>query len=80
MMLATDQSTKIVEKNEEEDLDDTLSSRPGAIVDDTQNFSFCKENKESPIKVIVDEGQDFETNNLGLIDREMTDQLFSKRG
>lgn len=73
MMLATDQSTKIIEKNEEEDLDDTLSSRPGVVVDETQNFSFCKEKQESPIKVIVDEGQEFEINNLGLIDREMTD-------
>ena len=36
MPLATDQSTKIIEKNEEEeDLDDTLSSRPVLVADQT---------------------------------------------
>lgn len=80
-MLATDHSTKIIEKNEEEDMEDeTFKSGPlGTVNQTTQNFSFSKEKSESPIKVIVDEGQDFEINNLGLIDKEMTDQLFSKR-
>lgn len=73
MMLATDQSTKIIEKNEEE-LEDMLDSQPiESVVDQTQDFSFCKDKKESPVKVIVDEGQEFEINNLGLIDKEMTD-------
>ena len=73
MMLATDQSTKIIEKNEEE-LEDMLDSQPiENVVDQTQDFSFCKDKKESPVKVIVDEGQEFEINNLGLIDKEMTD-------